>query len=459
MLDVMTQLVAKSLVVVNQETGREKRYRLLEMIREYAREKLVESEEAQVRIQHLNYFLHLSEQIERELVGPQQMEWYARTNDERDNVRAALEYASKTNNIESGLCIAARLRNFWEYYDNNEGVRWLTEFLQKPESINYSIARAKALYSQGWFMATSNQFDAARNAAQECLALSRAAGDQHTEVDGLYLLGFISEGDKKTEYCQQALALARTLGDPMRQAAALNFIGWDHSDLKRALAAWEEAILLFRQMGNRRALANCLGRLGFYILLEGNVEKAQKYLDESNLLYQQLNINTGFDHINAAYAQIALMRGDYQEARARCLESARIAKEVGGRMDYLWANYRLGVVEMRAGNITDARQILADTARAFQEDEFTIGVVITVQYMASLFIPVGKAEHAARLIGWADRMREAIRNTRPVLEQADVDRDIAAVVARIGKTAFEEAYNQGCAMTVDEAVAYALDEG
>jgi len=459
-LDVMTQLTAKSLVVVNQAEGRDRRYRLLEMIRQYARDKLVEvGEEENIYEKHLNYFLNISQQIEYELVRYQQMEWYARTNDELDNVRVALEYAGKSNRVEAGLYISARIRNFWEYFDMNEGMRWLSEFLGRPESKEFPVARVRALYANGWFKALSNQFDESRSAAEECMALSRTCGDQYGEVDALYLLGFISDGKEKTEFCQQALALARSLGDVVRQTTALNFLGWDHSDLSRALASWEAAIPLYHQIGNRRALANCLGRLGFYLMLEGNLESAQKYLDESNLLYQQLNINTGYDHLNAAYALIALMRGDYEQARTRCLESARIAKETGSRMDYLWANYRLGVVEMREGNITEARQLLTETAQAFYKDGYSIGIVITLQYMASLYVVVGKAESAARLIGWADAMREKIRNMRPVLEQADVDRDVAAIVTKIGKDAFGEAYNMGRSMPLDEAMIYAISEG
>ena len=460
LLDAMSQVVAKSLIAVNQESGRERRYHLLEMVRQYAHEKLVEAgEEENVRAQHLGYFLQLSERIEHELVRFQQMEWFARTSDERDNLRAALEYASRSSHAEAGLNISSRLRVFWEYFDTLEGARWLAEFLQKPESREYPRARAKALYTQGWFMALSNQIDMARSAAEECLALCSASGDQYVEVDGLYLLGFISDGDKKTEYCRQALALARALGDPVRQAAALNFLGWDHSDKKRALAYWEEAIPLYRQLGNRRSLANCLSRLGYYHLLDGNHQIAEKYLDESVILFQQLNIKTGRDHINAAYGQLALMRGDYEQARAYFEENARIAKELGSRMEYLWEDFRLGVVDMMEGNTTEARRIFVETAQAFQKDGYTIGVVTTLQHMASLYVRIGKAENAARLIGWADITRERIRNTRPVLEQADVDRDIAAVVVKIGKDAFEEAYNKGCAMTLDEAVAYALDEG
>jgi tetratricopeptide (TPR) repeat protein len=193
--------------------------------------------------------------------------------------------------------------------------------------------------------------------------------------------------------------------------------------------------------------------------LDGNVESAQKYLDESSLLYRQLNIHTDQRQLFSAYGLIALMGGDYEQARTYFQENARVAKELGNRLDYLWSNIRMGCVELRAGNFTDARQIFSETAQEFQKDGYTVGLVFILECMASLYVAVGKDENAAWLIGSADRMREEIGNTRPLLEQADVDRDVAAIVAKIGKAAFEEAYDKGSVMTLDEAVAYALDEG
>ena len=468
-LDVMTQLVAKSLVVVNQarpefdrrEAGRERRYHLLDMVRQYAREKLSEAHEAEnIYTQHLKYFLNLSEQIEHELVRSKQKEWYARANDERDNLRAALEQAGRTD-VEAGLYISSKLQNFWESFDNREGARWLAEFLQRPESHDYPLARAKALCAQGWFQALSQQLDTARSAAEECLALYRACGDRHGQVDGLNLRGFISiaDGDKKVEYyCQQALAMARSLGDLVRQATALNIMGWEQNDLKHGFAYWEEAIPLYREVGNWRALANCLGRVGLFLVLDGNVEPAQKYLDESNLLYKQLNITTDQRQLFSAYGQMAIMRGDYEQARAYNQENVRIAKELGNRLDYLWSSARAGYVELHAGNLTEARRIFVETTQEFQKDRYTIGIVVSLEWMASLYIAVGKAEYAARLIGWADATREGIGNTRPLLEQADVDRDIAAVVTKIGRDAFQDAYNKGQVMTIDEATAFTLSD-
>jgi predicted ATPase/DNA-binding SARP family transcriptional activator len=463
-LDVLTQLAAKSLVVVNQEEVRAGRHHLLEMIREYAREKLVQAgEEESIQDQHLRYFLKLTEQMEPELVGPRQREWFARTNDERNNLRAALEHAVRTD-VEAGLYISGRLEHFWRSQDNREGTRWLAEFLQKPESKGYPHARAKALHTQGRILFNFEQYSEAQATTEESLALFRAVGDQYGEVDSLVSLGFIvtlgsiADPAQGSELVQQGLTLARSLGDIGRQAWALCVLGWDHRDFKRAFAYWEESITLYRQVGHWGRLAETLSELGFFLLMNGQIDASQKCLDESSLLFQQLNIKGRRNHLLSAYGQIALLRGEYEQARAYFQEDAAISNESGGRIEYLWALVRLGLAELRAGNIAEARQILTDTAQNFQRDGSRIGVVVSLEWMASLYIAVNKAEIAARLIAWADTTREVIGDSRPLLEQADVDRDIAAIVSSIGNPAYQKAYDKGRAMTLDEAVAYALPD-
>ena len=464
-LDGMMQLVAKSLVVMNQaspefdrrEAGRERRYRLLEMVRQFAHERLVEAgEDDRIQDQHLKYFLGLSERIESGLGGQQQFEWFPRTNEERYNLRIALEHAGKTD-VEAGLYISSRLRNYWENFDIREGVRWLAEFLQRPESKEYPLARAKALFAQGWFLQWVQQFDEARTAAEECLSLYRAYGDQSDEAAGLLLLGFIVGPVKNEKIVQQAFALAKSLGHLSLQGAAAAALGWNNRDAKRAFAYREEAVTLFRQAGDWRNLAINLSELGFFRLLDGDLESAQKHLDESSSLFQKLNIKIRQGHLLTAHGQIALLRGDYEQAHDYYQENVRIAHESGSWMDYLWAKVRLGYVELRIGNIADAHQIFAETTLNFQKDGNQIGVVFALEGMASLYVAAGKCHHAAGLIGWTDGMRAAIGDTRPLLEQADMDRDVAAVVTKIGRDAFHEAYNKGRTMTLEEAVKYVLD--
>jgi tetratricopeptide (TPR) repeat protein len=455
--------VKKSLIVVDQRSGRTTRYRFHEIVRQYARKKLSEtSEEDEVRTRHLKYFLQLSGEAEPSLKGPAQIEvWMARLNDERDNLRAALRWADKTD-LEAGLYISGRLQGFWENLNVEEGMRWMTKFLRKPEAQEYPHARAKALYALGVLLLWSEDFTEATSVAQECLILFRACGDQQGEADALILLGYdlqyLDKREAADELYEQSLALARSLGDARRQALALFRLGYDHPD--RQIVYWEKAIDLFRQVDDRSSMASLLcATARFRILLTGDIETAQKDLDEA-LQYGPVrgrNIGGLWEEASFAKSLIALMRGDYEEAAALLEEIVILAQDRGNRMGYLWTRVQLGHIALRAGNLTEARATLAETAQTFHKDSSTIGVVYTLEGLAGLSVAVGKPEHAATLIGWTDATRERIINPRPFLEQANVDRDISAIMAKIGSSAFEVAYDSGREMLLDEAVALALN--
>ena len=124
-LELTSALVAKSLVVVHQEAGHETRYHFHEMVRNYAWEKLIEAgEEELIRDRHLEYFLQMAQQFEPALQGHDQLAWLERIYVERDNIRAALQWAAKTN-VQAGLYLSGRLRTFWESYALEGEKRWL----------------------------------------------------------------------------------------------------------------------------------------------------------------------------------------------------------------------------------------------------------------------------------------------------------------------------------------------
>ena len=271
----------KSLIAVDQEESRETRYSFHEIVRQYMYEKLVESnEEVNIRTRHLKYFLNLSEQAETDLRGPAQMEWHTHLNDERDNLRAALAWADKTN-VEAGLYITSRLGRFWENFDLLEENYWLSTFLQKPESYGFPRARAKALHMHMPVLNFLNQVDTWRSTAKECLELYRALGDQPGEMDVLLITaGEISSAAQRVELFQQALILTQVSGDTWQRARALYEMGWNCSKEER-LDHWQQAITLFRQTGDWRSLAQCLSATGNFALLNGKLELTQKCLDEA----------------------------------------------------------------------------------------------------------------------------------------------------------------------------------
>jgi tetratricopeptide (TPR) repeat protein len=298
------------------------------------------------------------------------------------------------------------------------------------------------------------QFEAAHSAAEECLALYRSCGDQHGEVDGLLLLGWeLTNATEKKELNQRALELARALGDVQRQSTALWQLGWSHHSKSR-FVYWKKSIALARSLGDLLALAGVLGAMGYFLVMDGNTESAQKYLDEATRLYQQLDIKLASSAL-LAYAQIALAHGEFEKARVYLQENARLGHELGNRQDYLWSRAHLGYVALREGMIDEARHILIETALDFQKDGYLIGIIFTLEGMAELHNSVGRPEHAARLIGWAEATRENLGNTRPLLEQANVDKILAACLAEMGEVAFSDAYEEGKQITLAYAVEYA----
>ncbi len=459
-LSLTSALVSKSLIIVNQESGQETRYRFHEIIRQYAREKLVKAgEEPNISTRHLKYFLQLSEQAEPGLKGHAQTEWYARLRAERDNVRAALGWAVKAD-VEAGLYLSARLDRYWGRFDIREGARWLDEFVQKAESNVYPLARAKALLNQGWEQHMFQNFASAHSAAQECLALYKACNDKPGEVDALTLMGSIlhSEGVPDMEVLQRALSLSQLLNDPWRQALVLDRMSFVEHDYQRRIDDLKKAIQFYRKAGDLQSVAACLSGLGKLQALSGEFDASQRNLEEMMELNRQLGTEIGMTNAAIVLSRIEATKGTFGKARFLLEERISVHEEFGNRTAYLWTRAQLGHLLSRQGELNQAHEIFAKTIQEFFRDKSEIGVAFTLEGMSGVYVAEGQPEHAARLIGWADATRKRVGDKRPLLEQADVDKIIAACLAKMGEVAFSDAYDNGQKMALDEVVVYALQE-
>jgi predicted ATPase len=461
--ELLTQLVSKSLVITDRQPGRERRFHLHETIREYTHEKLVEAgEQENTGSQHLKYYLDLSERAERALHGPDQIEWYQRLTYERDNLRVALANASRpeasTADLEAGLTISAKLVDYWVASDYREGLRWSTEFIQNPASQMFPQARARALMAQGWFLWSMQQFEAVRSITEECLTVFRRFGDRVGEYDALILMGnmrgFAADIEQRAESARQALALAQSMGDVLRQAFALFTLGWDPRDPQRAREYLEEAVVLFRQAGDWRFLAQALGILGLTVLSNGDLESAEKLLDEAHEVNQRTNQNA-MEFVLTGKGLLCMLRGEYGGARAFLQQNIDNLEKVGNQMGVLWGRARLAQVALREGSVAEAHQILVETIEDFHRDGNKNGLAFSLDRIANLYVGINKPEVASHLIGWSDATREEIGDPRPRIEQTDLNRDIASMKAKIGSAAYEAAYIAGRDLTLDEVVVFA----
>jgi predicted ATPase len=456
----LSNLVQKSLVVENRDSGNERRYRLLETIRQYAREKLVEScEEETIRTQHLKYYSQLLERAEPEFKTPAQIEWNARLHDERANIRVALEWACTTD-VEAGLYISGRLWRYWEDFDLREGEHWLRKLLELPESKTYPGARAKALYAYGIILHLTGQNSLLETTAEECLRIHRASGDQHGEFDGLILLArfkwALSDIAQARELYQQALDLSESLGDVWRKAYVLGHLGYLGKD--RAFY-WSETVRLVREQGDLRLLQDSLGPMAYFEVLDGHIESAQRNLDEAAQLSRTSKLKRSMGHVLRALSRIENLKGNFEKAYALLEEDIHTTSELGHRTDYLWNRSLLGRVLVQQGKLREAYDIFVESAKEFVKTKDDFMVIFILEGMADLSIATDNPKRAARLIGWADTARKKLDDMRPRLEQADIDKIIAACLAKMGEVAFADAYDTGQRMTLEEAFTYALEGG
>jgi predicted ATPase/DNA-binding CsgD family transcriptional regulator len=387
-LNLLSSLVDKSLVVAQTLLGSEARYSLLETIRQYAKEKMITlGEWSVIRDRHLNYFLHKAEEALPKLSGPYQVLWLNWLEGEYDNIRAALAWSIESGQFEKGLRITNAIYPFWTIRDYaREGLEWVEQLLantdEKLSPVVHATALAYAAFLSGFRGNIQEQIRYGQEAGvlswavgesdKQALAWAltaeafgrRAAGDYQAEfainkriillqkeLKNRYLLGIVlsttsftamslGEYEEAHAMLDQALPILRELGNPYRIAMALNFSGdlaRCERDYQRAQAFYEESTALLRLLEAPRDLASLLQNLGHTCLHLGDIERASALFNESlDLQTAQRNI-PGIAESLIGFAALAVSHG-LPEAAARLL--AAVEKIGGPQVTSTWAATR-----------------------------------------------------------------------------------------------------------------------
>jgi tetratricopeptide (TPR) repeat protein len=329
--DLLSRLVDKSLVVAEATGGGKVRYRMLEPVRQYAREKLQEGGEAdEVRRQHAGFFLALAEEAEPRLRGPDDIEWLERLEIEHDNLRAALSWTLERGTTELGLRLTAASLRFWEAHGHfSEGRRWLEKALKK-EGCTSTAVRAKALYAMSLMAHRQYDTNRAEVAAQEGLKLSA-----EPKIDGSLAASFRImlgraarlRGDfqRAKQLLEEGLKLSRDADDRLGIADALRELAgvWSLTgDRAKAKALYEEGIVLCRELGYRLRLGDFLQIQGNTLLLEGDYERGAA-------LFRERGDKGGLLYAVDLLGWVALLQDDYARAKTSYQESLTLCKELG----------------------------------------------------------------------------------------------------------------------------------
>jgi predicted ATPase/class 3 adenylate cyclase len=387
MLDVLTQLVNKSLVVADREQGQETRYQLLETIRQYALERLAASEGATIRQQHLAYFVQLAERAEPNLRAFDMLVWLNRLEAELDNIRTALEWALETD-VEAELRLAGALWWFWHIRSHgNEGCDWLERALsiETIERGEQPIWPARAMI---------------------CGKALNVAG---------YLRLMQGETEKGAVCTAESLALFRELGPAGKRGMAyallnLGVAASHRPDIARAKSLSEESLALFREVGDKFGMAECLESLGDHALADGDPEHARTIWEEGLALRKEIGDRDGIALLYSMLGDLAFRHGDYQRAITLYQESLAGFREVGNKTYVARTLGALGEMAWAYGDYGQAAT-MAETALAIsQESRDELEVALAFHCLGTMAWVRGDHEQAANMFAKELTIGRGMRN-------------------------------------------------
>ena len=344
-LDLLSQLVNKSLVSIVEGNGTETRYRMLETIRQFAHEKLVESSnEKQACLHHLEYYRDLTEELESKMHGACQVVTRDCLEAELDNIRLALrwclEYRRGVNwNPEPGLCLASALNDYWYFCGRlAEGFQWLEQLLAAeveqrnggsltPERAKW---RAKALQVAGNLAIYLRENDKALEFSEESRDLFLELGSEGRRgyalaLENLAWLGV--NGNCKyqvRELIEECIAIFKEVGDEIQEAECHMCLGcmtFTNFDLDQAKTYFEEALTFWKKIGDKEEAANMLLSLGEINFLQGDFKKAKILYKESQILFVEVKSKFQLGVLLQKIGMFECTQGNYDQA-SRSFEAA-----------------------------------------------------------------------------------------------------------------------------------------
>lgn len=438
-LDLLSRLVDKSLVIVDKQGG-ETRYHMLETIRQYAREKLLELDEVElVQNRHLAFFRHLAEKADPD-AHTRHEEESTRLNElerEYDNLLAALDWSlTPKGNSAWGLGLAIALANFWGirgYF--HEGLEYLLAALEQNLSEPTKL-RARALESAGWLSYMQGDYPSARAVLDESLAVYRELGPAtrrrlaSTLVLRGYLESEVGEYVTASGLILQSLDIMRELKDEQGIAGALRDLGGcavRAGDYAQAFRYLEEALLLFKRNRNAHSTAIVLSGLAEIALRQANYERAITLEQESLTLRRELGDKWGIAVSLSNLAWVSLKQGDLVQTGTLLQESLRLRRGIGDPGGTAWCLEKLAELALIYGE----RESSARRSEGFRR--------------------------AARLFGAAAALRSPIGSVIDSVDLSEHERQLGIVRGQLGVTTFEMAWAEGQAMTLGQAIEYALE--
>ena len=429
-LDLLTRLVDKSLVYIEESTG-EIRYHRLETIRQYSREKFLETDEVEtIRDRHLAFYVKYAESAGEEMRGRARLAWIHGLEAEQDNLRTAMEWGL-ARNPQSALRIAVSLPLFWTTGGYSaEGFRWIQQamagYVEKIGEFEQPSLRGKGLGGLSFLYMSLGDNINGKRVAEESVALFRQSQDKSELAYSLLILAF-----------------------------PLEFLG----ERLQAEVALMESIAIARSEKNSFVLASALNNLTRVTLdLHGDIEAAERYANEAIRISREAGVEWNVSVAHEMKGLIALHRKDYDEARTLFEKAINGYRETRASFNVIIVKSNLAHMERELGNFAVALEIYRETIVAFRDVAQIGAVAHQLECFGFVALAQDQNERALQLFAAANALREKGGTPMTPDEQVYFDGQLRDVHEKLDSKRYESIWSIGHNLSMEQAVQMALQE-
>ena len=453
-IELLAALADRSLIMVDgQGDQAEPSYRMLETIREFARERLAEAGELDlIRTRHRDHYLKLADVATPLLLGPEEDRWRARLTREMDNMRAALAWSRDHGDAESLARMVTTLMWFWARPGRiRELAMWFEAAANRAEDLP-PLLRARVRLGQCLIpivMPGSGAIGQVPALASEALALARASGDEPEQGFALLILGLVAGlvggAEAMRPYLEEArplIRLARPAGWAQIEASALAFFAalrFFQSDPEEPRRLLEEAITIAQEGADHHTQLFCMAFGGMMALIQGRLADAAQLFEAAVAGGRETN-DSNFIGSLLGLAWVAMFRGNFEAAQRYIAEALGAAQKAGTDSVSITstdphAGMIRGWMELASGAPAEANQTLAVVAAVMRPSMVAQFAALPLVLQAQAQLALGQPDEGAAfldeatslahagamtwVLGRAARVRAELRARRGDLQEAE----------------------------------------
>lgn len=426
LFDGLSSLFDKNLIQRSDRSHSEMRFTMLETIREYALERLISGgEEQATRRAHAAYCLVLAEEGNPELSPLEREVWLSRCDLEVDNFRSALNWLFASQRLDWALRICMALFRFWDMRDHLAEGRSRLETVLQLAGAGYTQERARI----GIFLG----------------ALSAAQAD--------YPAG--------KRFAEASRLLYEGLNDRWGVAASLNALGIcarDSGDYEAAQTYFERCLECWRSLPDQLETARCLHNLANVAKARGHYSRAQVALREATAIFERVRDRSGAAWSINQQGDIARAQGDLDAARRYYQDALEAFREAGDQWGCARSLADLGSIYCEQEQYDAAHEAYRGALEVFAALGHKRGIARALEGSASLAATRGRAVRALRLAAAADHLRRLISARLPQAEKSKLEQNLSSAWKSLNEAEGKRAWAEGCAMGIDGAIRYSLEE-